>query len=111
MKTDNRPTSQAALRELANSEQAQDAARATALDIRNDARRLAAKRTGNLRRHIVVEEYTDLETGIEGFAVGWDDRAWYGWIVENGTEDTAPKPHLVPAAIKNGATFQGGGGL
>lgn len=109
MEMDKKPTSQEALRELANSEQAQSAARATAMDIRNDARRLAPKRSGNLRRHIVVEEYTDLDTGIEGFAVGWDDKGWYGWMVENGTEDTVARPHLVPAAIKNGATFAGGG--
>lgn len=108
MEMDKKPTSKQALRELANSEQAQDAARALALDIRNDARRGAPVRTGNLRRHIVVEEYTDLDTGIEGFAVGWGDRGWYGWMVENGTEDTASRPHLVPAAIKNGALAPGG---
>lgn len=109
MELDKRPTDPQALRELANSQQAQDAARDMALDIRNDARRQAPRRTGNLRRHIVVEEYTDLDTGIDGFAVGWDDRGWYGWMVENGTEDTRAQPHLVPAAIKNGANHAGGG--
>jgi HK97 gp10 family phage protein len=104
---DKKPTSRQALRELANSEQAQDAARALATDIRNDARRLAPVRSGNLRRHIVVEEYTDLDTGIDGYAVGWDDKGWYGMMVELGTEDTRAQPHLVPAAIKNGATAPG----
>ena len=108
MKMDKRPTSPEALRELANSDQVQDVCRDLAKDIQKDARRLAPKKTGNLRRHIVIEEITDLETGIEGFAVGWDDKGWYGWLVENGTEDNAPAPHLVPAAIKHGAVFAGG---
>jgi HK97 gp10 family phage protein len=108
MEMDKRPTSKESLRELANSEQVQSVCRDLAKDIQKDARRLAPRRTGNLRRHIEVEEITDLETGVEGFAVGWGDKAWYGWMVENGTEDVAPAPHLVPAAIKHGAVFQGG---
>jgi HK97 gp10 family phage protein len=96
-----------ALRELANSAGPQAVARELAEAVKKDARRLAPKRTGNLRRHIVVEEITDLETGIEGFAVGWDDKGWYGMLVELGTEDTAARPHLVPAAIKNGLTVRG----
>jgi HK97 gp10 family phage protein len=108
MELDKRPTDPRALRELANSEQVQDVCRQVAKDIQRDARRLAPKKTGNLRRHIEVEEYTDLETGFEGFAVGWGDKAFYGWLVENGTEGIPPRPHLVPAAIANGATFQGG---
>jgi HK97 gp10 family phage protein len=110
MKMDKRPTSKQSLRELANSEQVQDVCRKLAKDIRDDARRLAPIRTGNLRRHVVVEEITDLETGFEGFAVGWDDHGWYGWLVENGTERTSPRPHLVPAAIKNGVLRPGGQG-
>lgn len=108
MKMDNRPSDPQALRELANSEPVQAACRETAKDIQRDARRLAPRRTGNLRRHIAVEEYTDLDTGIDGYAVGWDDKGWYGWLVENGTEDTPAQPHLVPAAIKNGAIGAGG---
>jgi HK97 gp10 family phage protein len=97
-----------ALRDIANSPEIQAVARQLAEDIKKDARRLAPRRTGNLRRHIVVEEITDLDTGIEGFAVGWDDKGWYGWLVETGTEDTAARPHLVPAAIKNGVAGLGG---
>lgn len=108
MELDKRPTDPDALRELANSQQAQDAAYELAKDIQRDARRLVPVRTGNLRRHIAIEEYTDLGTGIEGFAVGWDDKGWYGQMVEEGTEHTDPQPHLVPAAIKNGATYTGG---
>jgi len=75
VKMDDRPTSRDALRELANSEQVQQVCRQVAKDIQRDARRFAPARTGNLRRGIQVEEYTDLETGYEGFAVGWGDRA------------------------------------
>ncbi len=109
MKLDNRPSDPQELRELANSEQVQDVCHEVAIAIRDDARRLAPVRTGNLRRHIVIEPYTDLQTGHEGFAVGWDDKGFYGQMVEQGTEKTAPRPHLVPAAIKNGASFAGGG--
>jgi len=108
MKLDNRPTDPQALRELANSDQVQKVCREVAVAIRDDARLLAPVRTGNLRRHIVVEEITDLDTGVEGFAVGWDDKGFYGQMVEQGTEKTQPRPHLVPAAIKHGATFHGG---
>jgi HK97 gp10 family phage protein len=108
MKMDDRPTDPQALRELANSDQVQKVCRQVATAIRDDARRLAPIRTGNLRRHIVVEEYTDLDSGVDGFAVGWDDNGWYGWMVEDGTEHRPGRPHLVPAAIKHGATFQGG---
>lgn len=77
--------------------------------IRRDARRLAKKRTGALRRNIQVERVYDPQTGFVKFYVGWDSAAWYGWMVEAGTEDTPPAPHLVPAAIKNGAVAPEGG--
>jgi HK97 gp10 family phage protein len=96
------------LRDLANSPQVQDVCRKVAKAIQRDARRLAPKDTGRLRRGIVVEEITDLDTGIEGFAVGWNDSAFYGWMVETGTEDEPARPHLIPAAIKHGATGAGG---
>jgi HK97 gp10 family phage protein len=107
VKLDNRPSNPQALRDIANSSEVQAVAEKLAKDIQRDARRLAPKRSGTLRRNILVEEITDLETGVEGFAVGWGDRAFYGWMVETGTEDTAAKPHLVPAAIKNGVTLRG----
>ncbi len=110
MRLDNRRTDPRKLREIANMPHVQDEARKLATDIRDDARRTARtfRRTGRMARHIKVEEITDLETGIEGFAVGWDDPAFYGPFVEGGTEDTAPRPHLVPAAIKHGASVRGG---
>lgn len=108
MKVDPRPSDPRALRDIANSPEVQAVAREQAKAIQRDARRLAPKRTGNLRRNIVVEEITDLRTGIEGFAVGWNDKAFYGPMVEEGAEGAAPRPHLVPAAIKNGAFGAGG---
>lgn len=71
--------------------------------IRRDARRLAPKETGTLRRNIQVERVYDKQTRTVTFLVGWGGRAWYGWMVESGTEDTPPRPHLVPAAVKHGA--------
>jgi HK97 gp10 family phage protein len=110
MRVDDRTSDPRVLRELANSAQPQDEAHEQALDIRRDARQFAPERSGNLRRHIVIEEITDLKTGIEGYAVGWDDDAFYGPFVESGDERRRPQPHLVPAAIKNGATGPGGDG-
>ncbi len=108
MRLDNRPSDPKALRDIANSPQVQDVTRDLAEAIRRDARKLAPRRTGNLARNIVVEEYTDLTTGIEGYAVGWSDRAFYGPMVESGAEQALPRPHLVPAAIRNGARGPGG---
>lgn len=108
MKLDKRPTDPKVLREIANSPEMQDEARKFAKDIQRDARRLAPVRTGRLRRGIVIEEVTDLRTGIEGFAIGWNDKAFYGWLVEDGAENEPPRPHLVPAAVKNGVTGRGG---
>ncbi len=104
---DSRPSDPRALRDLANSAGVQAVALDLAKAVQKDARRLAPKRSGNLRRHIVIEEITDLETGVEGFAVGWDDKGWYGWLVEAGTEHATARPHLVPAALKNGVTVRG----
>jgi HK97 gp10 family phage protein len=97
------PGSAQELRDIANSDEVQADLRKLARDIQRDAKRLAPVKTGRLRRGIVVEEITDLATGLEGFAVGWNDKAFYGQFVELGTEKTAARPHLVPAAIRNGA--------
>lgn len=108
MRVDSRPSDPRALREIANSPEVQQEALDLAKAIQRDARRLAPRNTGRLRRGIVVEDITDLETGIEGYAVGWNDKAFYGWMVEAGTEHAAARPHLIPAAIKNGARGAGG---
>lgn len=110
MKVDSRPSNPRALRDIANSPDVQRVAREQAKAIQRDARRLAPRRSGNLARNIVVEEYTDLETGVEGYAVGWNGNAFYGPWVEEGSEGRRPQPHLVPAAIKNGARGVSGAG-
>ncbi len=108
MKLDRGRSDEQALREIANSSFVQDEVEKLAKAIQRDARRLAPKETGRLRRGIVIEEITDLVTGIEGYAVGWNDRAFYGQLVEDGTEENPPRPHLAPAALKHGARLAGG---
>jgi HK97 gp10 family phage protein len=98
-----------ALLEIANSNEVQQVALDQARAIQRDARSLAPVNTGRLRRNILIEAVTNLDTGIQGYAVGWGDRAFYGQMVEFGTEHTRPRPHLVPAAIKNGGRGFGGG--
>lgn len=111
MKVSHEPTDPRSLLEIANADDTQRECLALAKDIQRDARSFAPVETGNLKRHIEVEEITDLDTGIEGYAVGWGDKAWYGWMVEDGTEHEPPRPHLGPAAIRNGATGPAGGGV
>lgn len=84
--------------------------RSVANAIRRDARRLAPKKTGRLRRGIAVERSYNPATRVVSYRVGWDASAWYGLMVETGTEHSQPRPHLVPAAIKNGAVASRGGG-
>lgn len=74
--------------------------RAVAAQIRKEARRLAPKESGNLRKNIAVENVYDSKTGLVEYRVGWKKRAWYGSMVELGTEGTPAKPHLRPAADK-----------
>lgn len=85
--------------------------RALAKDIAKDARQLAPVRTGNLKKNgIGVERVQHARTGEVTYAVGWTPEGWYGWLVEGGTEDTTPHPHLVPAAVKHGAVADLGTG-
>lgn len=65
-----------------------------------EARRLAPVLTGTLRRSLTVVEVRNARGQTE-YRVGWDlSIAEYGPAVEFGTEDTAPQPHLRPAANK-----------
>src|SRR6266508_3487426 len=73
--------------------------RAVANEIRKEARALAPVKTGNLRRNITVDNVLD-EEGRVVYRVGWRPEAWYGSLVELGTEDTPARPHLRPAADK-----------
>lgn len=74
--------------------------RAVAGEIRKEARRLASKETGNLRKNIAVENVYDPKTRMVEYHVGWKKKAWYGPLVELGTEDAVAQPHLRPAADK-----------
>ncbi|WP_326564559.1 HK97-gp10 family putative phage morphogenesis protein [Micromonospora peucetia] len=111
MDVDNRrPLSPRMLAALSQVPEVAKQVRQVANAIRRDARRLAPKETGNLRRNIQVERVYDRQSGLVEFYVGWGGKAWYGWMVEAGGEDHQPQPHLVPAAIKNGAVAPEGGG-
>jgi len=71
--------------------------RAVANAVRDDARRRAPRKTGALRRSIRVDNVLD-ERGNVVYRVGWDKRvAFYGPMVEFGTERTRAQPHLRPA--------------
>ena len=62
-----------------------------------------------MRRSIRVDNVLDPQTGEVIHRVGWDKRiAYYGPLVEGGTEDTRPRPHLLPAAEAHGARRQRG---
>lgn len=73
--------------------------RAVANEVRKIAREKAPRETGALKRSIKVENFYDSGTGMVEYRVGWDKRtAFYGPLVELGTEDTPARPHLRPAA-------------
>lgn len=111
MDVDNTPIGPADLAALSRMPEVERETRALARDIARDARQLAPRRTGNLARHgIGVDRRIDRRTREVVYAVGWTEAGWYGWLVENGTEHSAPRPHLVPAAIRNGAVAGGGDG-
>jgi HK97 gp10 family phage protein len=78
--------------------------RKVANEIRKGARANARpfRDTGNLERNIAVTNVLDDQGRVE-YRVGWTPAAWYGSMVELGTEDTPPRPHLRPAAerVKN----------
>jgi HK97 gp10 family phage protein len=81
--------------------------RAVAAAVRDDARQLAPVDEGDLRRGITVVNNYDRERKLVTYRVGWrTDIAFYGGLIELGTEDTAPQPHLRPAAWKHGARFR-----
>lgn len=104
MEVDNKPIRKEALAALSQVPEVATQMREVAIAIRRDARALAPRRTGNLRRGIRYQRVYDRASGEVSYIVGWDKQAWYGRLVEFGTEHSRPRPHLVPAAIKNGAT-------
>lgn len=103
MDVDNRPLRPQILAALTQVPEVAGQVRKVANAIRRDARALAPVATGTLRRNINVERVYDRQTGRVSYRVGWGPKAWYGWLVEAGTEHSTPRPHLRPAAIKHGA--------
>jgi len=72
--------------------------------VRDEARRRAPRRTGDLRRSLKSQRYYNPRTRQVEYRVGWDRSiAFYGWMVEAGTEHSAAQPHLRPAADQFGA--------
>lgn len=103
MDIDNTPIRPNVLRALSQVPEVTKQVREEAREIARDARKLAPRRTGNLARNITVERVYDKSARTVSYIVGWGPKAWYGWLVEAGTEDTIARPHIVPAAIKHGA--------
>lgn len=92
------PKAKKQLRELANK-------------VRDDARRMAPVKTGALRRSIRVVNSYDAASRTVTYRVGWDKSiAWYGALVEFGTEKQRAQPHLRPAAHRNGGVAPTAGG-
>ncbi|MEV1321955.1 HK97-gp10 family putative phage morphogenesis protein [Micromonospora arborensis] len=104
MDVDSRGIPQAELVALSQHPEVIKAMRQQASAIARDARQLAPVDSGQLKgKGIGIELIEDDATGLMHYGVGWTRAGWYGWLVEAGTEDTTPRPHLVPAAIKHGA--------
>lgn len=95
------------LDELSRQPEVSKQVRAKAFEIARDARKLAPRATGTLARGIGVER--DRSGRMFAYLVGWTPAAFYGWLVESGTENQQPRPHLVPAAIRHGARPPRGG--
>lgn len=108
MDVDNKPIRPAVLAALSQLPEVTKQVRETARDIRRDARALAPRRTGTLARNITIERVYDKSARTVSYIVGWAPKAWYGWIVEAGTEHSTARPHLRPAAIKHGAVGRDG---
>jgi HK97 gp10 family phage protein len=103
MRVGSKKISRSALAALTQVPEVKRQVRAGAMLIRREAQRLAPVETGALRRSITVVNYYDPLTKRVEYRVGWNPAiAFYGLIVETGSEDTAPQPHLRPAAIKYG---------
>jgi HK97 gp10 family phage protein len=97
----NRRISKNALAALTQVPEVKKQVQAKARRIRDEARQLAPIQTGALRRSITVVNHYDPATKTVEYRVGWNPAiAFYGPMIEFGTEDTAAQPHLRPAALK-----------
>jgi HK97 gp10 family phage protein len=106
MRMSRTPLSREILIALTRTKEVKAQVRAVANEIRKEARRNAPRRTGNLARNIVVTNELDEEGRVE-YRVGWAPAAWYGSLVEFGTEDIAARPHLRPAADRVNRELRG----
>jgi HK97 gp10 family phage protein len=94
------PINQRAVADLAKARAVTNQEETVARQVLEIARDLAPFLTGRLRRSLTVVEVRN-PRGQTEYRIGWDpDVAEYGPIVEFGSEDTAPQPHLRPAGIK-----------
>lgn len=95
---------------LSQDKQAKKQMRELANKVRDEARSLAPRKSGALRRSIKVYNFYDSATSTVEYRIGWDKSiAFYGWMVEAGTERTAAQPHLRPAAKRFGGVPPVGG--
>lgn len=109
MQTDNKPIRAEVLAALSQTPEIAEQLKAVAQAIADDAKKLAPKKSGNLSRNIGVERDYNSTTGSVQYLVGWTKRAFYGPLVELGSSEEPPRPHLVPAANKNGGQAPKGG--
>lgn len=109
MKSDDKPIPPNVLAALAQVDEVQQQVRDVANTIKRDAAILAPVTTGRLKRNIEIERVVGTDRRPY-WIVGWNKKSFYGLMVEEGTEERAPRPHLVPAAIKNGAVAPSLGG-
>lgn len=71
-----------------------------ALPIRDDARRLAPRRTGHLARNIDIEVVSDGPSAAVA-GIGPNKSAWYGIFPELGTKHQSAQPFLRPSFDAN----------
>lgn len=70
-----------------------------AQQIHDDAVVMAPRKTGALRRSLMVLRHE--EDGVVTYRVGWDvDIAEYGPAIEFGSGDLSPQPHIRPSGNK-----------
>lgn len=95
----------ARLSNRASGKTVKEAAKAGANVLRDEAATRAPKRSGNLASNIDIEPHR-LQVGRAQFNIGFKQTAWYGRLVELGTQFMAAQPFLRPAfdAKKDEAT-------
>lgn len=83
-----------------------NAMKQAAEQVRDEAKRRAPVRTGNLQRHIIERKAFDDDYGVM-YLVGPEyPQAAYGHIVEGGSSRMSPQPFLRPALDAVGSQAQ-----